>query len=145
MNVIQGKYETIINYFEEMKPGEYFEFTFSYVSREERFRELDRFLWESKHLLRFRNEYSGDVIIDMTQWNNRNEYDYNEYFDAFMFFLKSRKATIIPAFIVNGKCSGVLFAQLGKFYEVHLIELGKGEVQLKDNHVKIGFKGRGEE
>lgn len=144
MTVIQGNYESIIRFCNEKTNGNFFEFSFCYVSKNERFRELDRFLWESKHCMRFQNEYIGNVVIDLTAWNGCKEYEFNEYFDAFFYYLKSKSDRIQPLLIVNGKCSTELYKCLRKFYNIRVTELGKGEVPLKNEHVTIGFRESGE-
>lgn len=143
MVVIQGTYEKIIRYYESSTNGNYFEFTFPYVGHNEIFRELDRFLWESKHILRFQNAYAGNVLIELSGWNNRSENDFNEYFEAFMYFLRSKADTLRVTFFLEGKCSKDLYEHLKNHYEVQLVEPDKGEVALSEvHHVHIGFGAR---
>ena len=145
MVVMQGNYEEAIRYCESKTNGEYFEFVFPYVEQEERFRELDRFLWESRHCLRFQNEYDGNVLIELSGWNDKSKFDFNEYFDAFMYFLRSKADKLNVTFFVNGTCSETLFANLSKHFEIRLMEPGKGEVLLTTVHkAPIGFHGKGE-
>ena len=144
MVVIQGDYENAIRYCDKITDGAFFEFDFSYVDLNERFRELDRFIWESKHTLRFQNEYRGNVIVELSGWNDKSEYEFNEYFDAFMYYLKSKGNMLNVAFFVNGKCSRALFNCLSRFYEIHLVEPEKGEVSLQTAKVQIGFNSREE-
>lgn len=144
MVVIQGNYENAIRYCDFITGGEYFEFVFPYVEQEERFRELDRFLWESKHCFRFQNEYSGNVLVELSGWNDKSKYDFNEYFDAFMYFLRNKADKLNVTFFVNGKCSEALFANLSKHFEIRLTEPGKGDVQLTVHKSSIGFRGKGE-
>ena len=143
MVVIQGTYEDIIHYYEATTVGTYFEFTFSFVGQNEIFRELDRFLWESKHVLRFQNTYEGNVLIELSGWNQKADSDFNEYFDAFMYFLRSKCNVLHVTFFAEGQCSKSLYDHLDKHFDVQLIDPDKGEVTLSEvHHVQIGFGAR---
>jgi hypothetical protein len=142
MIILQGNYEDIVAEINRSTKSNVFEFVFSYVEQDERFRELDRFLWESRHCLRFKNEYSGSVLIDLSGWNDKEDYEFNEYFGAFMYYLKSKDDKMQVKFMVIGKCSKRLFVQLEKYFEIVIVEPGKGEVQITNNNYLIGFTGR---
>lgn len=144
MVIIQGNYENAISHCKLITDGKYFEFVFPYVEREERFRELDRFIWESKHCLRFKNEYSGNVLIELSEWNEKSKYEFNEYFDAFMYYLRSKADKLRVIFFVNGKCSEILFEKLSEHFDIILMEPGKGEVLLTEHKTSIGFRSKGE-
>ena len=92
MYLVQGKYSEAIAKCQKILDGNYFEFEFLYTDESERFREIDRFLYESRHTLRFENEYRGNVVIDISDWNEKT----NSYFDAFMYFLKDNAAKYHP-------------------------------------------------
>ena len=98
--LIQGDYKQAIGFCRAVF-GDFFEFRFSYVSDSEIFRELDRFIWESKHHLRFRNEFEGTAVIDLSAWNNCSAHEFSEYFDAFMFYLQSKSDKINCAFMTD--------------------------------------------
>lgn len=66
-------YEAIKNKIEPAFLNDFFEFYFPYVERTERFREIYRFLYESKSTKRYLNEYSVKIILNITEWSN-NEY-----------------------------------------------------------------------
>ncbi len=143
MVVIQGTYEDIIHYYESTTVGTYFEFTFSFVGHNEIFRELDRFLWESKHVLRFQNTYVGNVLIELSGWNQKADSDFNEYFDAFMYFLKSKCNALQVTFFAEGQCSKSLYDHLKNHFDIHLIDPEKGEVKIHEvHHTRIGFSTR---
>lgn len=144
MTVLQGIYEDAIHFCEKKTSGAYFEFMFSYTGPGELFREIDRFLWESKHTTHYQNEYTGSVIIELTPWNEKSDYEFGEYFDAFMYFLKSKREKLDIMFFVSGKCSKTLYDRLGRFFDIKLEEPGKGEVDLTDDKITIGFRGRNE-
>lgn len=130
MVIVQGNYEEIICYCKNTL-GDFFEFEFSYVDNTEHFRELDRFLWESKHCLRFQNEFTGNAVIDLSSWNTKDLYEFNDYFDAFMYYIRSKAISLKVTFIVSTKCSENLYKTLSKHFELQLIEPEKGEVKFK--------------
>ena len=144
MTVFQGKYEEVRAYCEKQADGRCFEFLFCYTEPGDHFREIDRFLWESKHTTHFQNEYTGSVMIELTPWNKRSGYEFGEFFDAFMYFLKSRGEKLDITFFVSGRCSKPLFDNLSRFFNIRLEEPGKGEVKLPTDKRAIGFCGRSE-
>ena len=144
MIVIQSDYENAVRYCNSVFGGTFFEFMFFFVDHKEVFRELDRFIWESKHCLRFKNEYSGNVLIELTGWNDREDFEFSEYFDAFMYYLKSRKDKLNTMFLIRGECSSLLFKHLKKHFDLIIIDPEKGEVPMSGGKVAIGFGNRGE-
>lgn len=142
MIIIQREYEKAVSYLKSTLK-EYFEFAFSYVDQNERFREIDRFLWESKHCLRFKNEYTGNVVIELSGWNTKSLYEFNEYFDAFMYFIKSKNGKLNTLFFVTGECSKNLYDQLSKHFDLKVIDPDRGQITLTDHKITIGFKSRG--
>lgn len=133
MKIIIGSYEKVKDRCLKIFPGGYYDFNFLYVSENERFREIDRFLYESRHLLRFKNEYTGNVVIDISEWNNKI---LNRYFDAFMFFVKDNLNRINCVFVINEKCNDELIAKLKSFFNIEQVLLQLPKEQPK---VKIGF------
>ncbi len=121
------------SYFEE---DPFFEFSFSYVSTLERFMELNRFIWESKHLVRFKNEYEGNVMIDLSEWD-RHAYELNEYFDAFLYYLKSKKDKLNICFVSAGNCENALLERLRAVLDVRIIQLQR---ETKKKTARIGFE-----
>lgn len=134
INLIQGDYEKAKKHYTQTMLKDYFEFHFVYASINEVFRELDRFIWESKHqMTRYKNEYTGPVLIDLTEWNAKES---NEYFEAFMYYLKDH-AYLECTFIVQDKCEKPFLETLEKFFEVNIVEL---EIRKEKEHKRrIGF------
>lgn len=140
--LVQGRYADALAYCESLFEGEsYFEFSFAYADMQERFVELDRFVWESKHLARFRNEYIGNTVIDLTEWNS-HAYALNEYFDAFLYYLKSKEATLTVCFILTDACEPELIGRLKEVFDVRPVILTS---TMNQNHtkIKIGFAPQG--
>lgn len=134
MFLVTGNYTKVKHECERIFPTGFFDFNFLYVDNPERFRELDRFLYESRHTLRFENEYTGNVVIDISEWNHRST---NTYFDAFMYFLKDNKNKYTCTFISNERCSDELIKKLkGFFGEIKEVQLPMPEEERKS---RIGF------
>lgn len=71
VTIIQGDYAKITTRLSKTFKNEYFDFNFSFTDENEVFREINRFIWESKHLMtRFKNRYYGSVAISLSEWNN---------------------------------------------------------------------------
>lgn len=87
MKLIQGDYSKIKKYFKDNIGDTYFEFELPYVDENCVFKEINRFNDESRMLTRFKNKYSGDVIVDITDWIDK---PVNEYFEAFSYFVLDR-------------------------------------------------------
>lgn len=120
--IIQGTYKSAIDYCNAVFK-KYFEFTFCYVSDNEIFRELDRFIWESKHEMRFQNYYEGVAVIDLSMWNKKEAYEFNEYFDAFFYYLKGNDK-IHCVFLIDDYCSEQLLKKIKFFFNnVFLVDL----------------------
>lgn len=134
VELIQGKYEKVKEYYGKKIGMDYFEFDFVYASTNETLREIDRFLWESRrHKTRFKNHYEGPALVDLTSWNGQ---DLNKYFNAFMYFLKDNKF-IDSTFILQEECSPQLRRALESFFSIKITEL---ELDKKIEPVrKIGF------
>lgn len=132
MYLVQGKYSETIKKCQEMFDDDYFEFEFLYTDESERFREIDRFLYESRHTLRFENEYKGNVVIDISGWNEKT----NLYFDAFMYFLKDNMDKYFCILISNKKCPDKTIEKLNDLFDIEEMCLSLPEEKKK---VKIGF------
>lgn len=88
MYLLQGDYSEVKGYCKTLFDDDYFEFEFPYVAENEKFREIDRFLWESRHeCTRYKNRYDGNFVIGLNEWNESKP---NKYFDAFMYFLSDK-------------------------------------------------------
>lgn len=132
MYLVQGKYSETIKKCQKILDGDYFEFEFLYMDESLRFREIDRFLYESRHTLRFENEYRGNVVIDISDWNEK----INLYFDAFMYFLKDNADKYCCVLISNKKCSDKTIEKLNDLFTIEEICLSLPE---EKKTVKIGF------
>ena len=119
MEIIQGKYEKAKRYYESFHT-DYFEFEFVYVPQDSHLREIDRFLWESRHeKTRFKNAYSGNVLIDLTEWNDNVN---SSNFDAFMYFLKDSKEYECT-FLVRSALSKEMKNKLAEFFDISVVDL----------------------
>ena len=134
MILITGDYNKIKSECEKIYQTGFFDFNFLYVSESERFREIDRFLFESRHTLRFENEYKGNVVIDISEWNNMI---INTYFEAFMYFIKDNKNKYDCVFILNERCSKDMREKLKDFFgEVKEVQMPALNEKKKN---RIGF------
>ena len=141
MKVVLAKYERARSWCRDYLCNDYFEFCFSYTSLKERFREIDRFLWESRHeKARFQNRYSGPAVIDITDWSDAAP---NDYFDAFMYFIKDYSSESEVVLVSEKTCEEAVLSRLKRFFEVEISDL------LEQKEVKqvrrIGFALREEE
>jgi len=111
MILIQGDYSKSKKYADDLMQSEYFEFHFPYVEEQVTFREINRFNDESRRLTRFKNKYTGKVVINITEWADK---PLNSYFRAFSYFIMDRileygedsvalicETTCVPEFIEN--------------------------------------------
>lgn len=137
MKLIKGNYIKVKKYIKNKFTDDYFEFNFPYVDEKAPFKEINRFIDESKMKTRFKNKYLGNVVINITEWVDDTP---NKYFDAFMYFildreLESNKNKTI--FTCEKECSTELTKKLNEFFEdIKIIDLG-----LKNKNAKhtIGF------
>lgn len=114
--------------------SQYFDFNLFYVPETDKFREIDRFLYDSRHMLRYENEYTGNVIVDISEWNNNT---INIYFEAFMYFLKDNNAKYRCILIADDRCSEELMDKLKLFFsELKEIQL---PVKTEKKPAQIGF------
>lgn len=134
MKLISGAYEALRERCDEQFRDGYFEFYFPYIDGDSRFREIDRFLYESKHTVRYKNSYTGNVVIDLSEWNRRGHF--NEYFDAFMYFVKDRMRSVNCIFITDRQCGDELERRLSDFFELQHIPLEGGALPKR---TRIGF------
>ena len=134
MRLITGIYNKVKEECSRLFSESYFEFNFLHVPETERFREIDRFLYESRHTLRFENEYTGNVILDISAWNHK---PLNSYFEAFMYFIKDNKDKYECALIVNERCSSEMCEKLKEFFgDIKEIQM---PVLHESKKVRIGF------
>lgn len=134
MKLITGNYKKVKSECDRIFSTGYFDFNFLYVSEAEKFREIDRFLYESRHTLRFENEYIGNIVIDISEWNHK---PLNSYFEAFMYFIKDNKAKYECILIVNERCTTELHDKLKGFFDtIKEIQL---PVLNEPRKIRIGF------
>ena len=88
MELIQGEYIKIKQYFHKKKRIFPFEFALPFVDETQTFRETNRFLDESKRMTHFKNRYVGAAIIDITEWSDKQP---NSLFRAFIYFVFDRE------------------------------------------------------
>ena len=118
-----------------------FSFCFSYTAPESHFREIDRFLWESRHeKTRFANRYSGPVTVDISEWSTAVP---NDYFDAFLYFLKDQAAECRIVMVSDKICTDRILSRLERFFPLKTTDL-LGTKEKKRKSVAIGFAAREE-
>ncbi len=141
MKLITGSYEQCTEYCKKNtgeKDGNIFIFDFPYISIEERFREIDRFIWESKHTLRFANRFCGTAIVDVTAWNRSYP---NQYFDAFLYYIKDNENHIDCFFISECDFSTDVTAHISKLFHISPVSLSSERLPSPRG---IGFSFAGE-
>ncbi|MBO5935264.1 MAG: hypothetical protein J6Q94_07215 [Clostridia bacterium] len=137
MKLIQGNYEKAIRQCQKELKSDYFEFCFSYVSANEDFREIKRFLWESKNqCTRFRNRYIGPAVIDITEWSRKYP---NEYFDAFMYFIKSNMEQMQFIIISHNYCNKEITERLEEFFNIRVVDVDRRKSANNKKKNVIGF------
>ena len=134
VTIIQGDYSKITASLSETFNSEYFDFNFSFTDKNEVFREINRFIWESKHLMtRFKNRYRGSVAISLTEWNSEMP---NGYFDSFMYFIKDMFPEENICFYAETQIRDVLLNRIKSFFpNIKTIDLLIGRKPER----KIGF------
>ncbi len=139
MKLVQGDYRKTKEYIYATLKGVCFEFYLPYVDENAVFREINRFNDESKKLTRFKNKYTGDVVINLTDWVDK---PINEYFSAFMYYLVDRtlnfkKSELI--FTTEKVCPHEFLTTIEDYFDnkIQVIDLG---VKTKDTKKpSIGF------
>ena len=125
MKLIQGEYIKNKRYVNRLLNDTYFEFNFSYTEENVAFKEINRFNDESKQLTRFKNRYTGDVVIDITEWVDKPG---NTYFTAFMYFILERMLDYSCSKIIftsEKECSKEFIAELEDYFmDIEIIDLG---------------------
>ena len=137
MKILSGDRKKSFDYCDRVFNKDYFTFSFMCVEKGERFSEIDRFLDESIKKTRFSNEYKGNVVIDLSEWNESD--DFNRFFNAFMYFIKDKTEvykTYACIFVSDTPCSENLLAAMNKFFSIREISMS-GEQRSKKR--KIGF------
>lgn len=131
MDLIQGEYIKIKQYLHKKNQCFSFEFSLPFVEEGQTFREINRFLDESKRLAHFKNQYIGGAIIDVTEWCEK---PINSYFTAFLYFLFDRELASKQnkhVFISEKICSKELTNAIADIF---------GAVNTVDLGVKYGYK-----
>ncbi len=139
VKLVQGTYRKAKEYIHTALKGSYFEFYFPYVDENAIFREINRFNDESKKLTRFKNKYTGDVVVNLTDWVDK---PINEYFSAFMYYLVDRTLEFKNSkliFTSEKICPREFLTTIENYFDskIQLIDLG-----VKTNDIKkhsIGF------
>ena len=141
VKLVLAKYERLRSWCKDNFCNDYFEFCFSYTPVREYFREIDRFLWESRHeKARFSNRYNGPTVIDITEWSDATP---NDYFDAFMYFTKDLAAENNVVLVSERACDVEVLSRLKRFFELEISNLLE---QKKDRQQRrIGFAVQKEE
>lgn len=139
MKLVQGDFRKTREYIYTALKGHYFEFDFPYIDENAVFREINRFNDESKSLTRFKNKYTGNVVVDLTDWVDKT---INEYFSAFMYYLVDRTLEFKNSkliFTSEKICPHEFLIIIENYFDnkVQLIDLG---VKTKDTKKSsIGF------
>lgn len=123
MKLVIGKYEDIKEKIHALCSDSFFEFHFPCIEEYDRFYEIDRFLYESKHLNRFSNEYHGKVVIDLSDWSDCKVF--NRYFEAFMYFLKDNTDKYEPFFISERQCGKEFISRLKEYFDFETLYVSK--------------------
>lgn len=137
MKILSSDRKKAFDYCDKVFNKDYFTFSFMYTEKGERFSEIDRFLDESNKKIRFSNEYKGNIVVDLSEWNESN--DFNRFFDAFMYFIKDKTEvykTYTCIFVSDTPCSENLLTAMDKFFSIREISLSRNQ---KPQRPKIGF------
>ena len=127
VKLFYGDYESVK---EALSTIAYYEFELQYEQYE---KEINRFLWESrKEMTEYKNRYTGNVVIDLSKWNERCD---KPFFEAFQYFLLDNVTEII--FILDNKPSNKLLNSLSKKFDIETKELSLTKKAIKQK--RIGF------
>lgn len=134
VTIIQGDYAKITAKLSRTFKDIYFDFNFSFTDENEVFKEINRFVWESKHLMtRFKNRYYGPVAISLSEWNGEL---LSGYFDSFMYFIKDTFPDDKICFYVESQIEDELLNRIELFFpKANLIDL----LICKKQEKRIGF------
>lgn len=137
MYFLQGDHKKVKGYCKDLFAEDYFEFEFPYVADGEKFREIDRFLWESRRdCTRYKNKYNGNFVIGLNEWN---ENEPNKYFDAFMYFLKDYLKFSHSCYLfIEDYADKSLISALEKHFDIVVKELDLSVKETKAQRT-IGF------
>lgn len=141
MELIFADYAQAISHCRAVFGQRFFEFYFTYTPMQDRFREIDRYLWESKHACtRFANRYDGPVVIDLSDWSSAAP---NDYFDAFLYFLKDQIDEDRCILISDKQCETAILKRLEKLFRLERTD--RLEPSAETRVRKIGFCAQEEE
>lgn len=126
MELVIGDYSKIKEYLKKVMDTADFEFKLPYVDENSTFKEIDRFIDESKAHARFKNKYEGDVAIEITDWAYK---PINEYFEAFSYFLRDRMLEFANKKVIltcEKECTKEFLAELEDCFEtkIEVTDLG---------------------
>lgn len=132
MKILSSHRQKAFDYCDKAFGKDYFTFSFMYTEKGERFSEIDRFLEESLKKTRFSNEYKGNVVIDLSEWNESD--GFNRFFEAFMYFIKDKTEvykTYTCIFVSDTPCSENLLTAMNKFFSTREISMSGEQKQQK--------------
>lgn len=133
--ILEGKYKDLHQVMQKSKK-DYFEFDLPFIDENEVFRELDRFLYESRtQKTHFKNQYTGKVYINVSEWNDYQ----NKYLDAFLYFLYDNvEEQILDVTLINEEItSEKLLERVSKIFDVKRTSLKN--MEREENKRVIGF------
>lgn len=135
MEIIIGRYDKVLKHCGRLFGREAFIFALSYAGANEPFRELARFVWESRHRTRYRNHYSGNAVIDVTAWVGEKP---NEHFEAFLYYLKDNEDRMTCALISQNVLGSELRAAIERLFDVGVTDLTEADAAVRRPR-RIGF------
>lgn len=135
ITILEGNYKDLHHIMQNSKM-DYFEFDLSFTDENEVFREIDRFLYESRtQKTHFKNQYKGKVYVNISGWNDFQ----NKYLDAFIYFLYDNvESQILDVTLINEeKTSEKLLKRIFRVFDIERIALR--EMEREENKRVIGF------
>ncbi|MBQ8000285.1 MAG: hypothetical protein IJ298_03600 [Ruminococcus sp.] len=139
MILIQGSYPKAKKHANKLMNSSYFEFYFPFVDESVTFREINRFNDESRRLTRFKNKYTGNVAINITEWADK---PLNRYFIAFAYYILDRTLELCDSkvmLICECTCSQAFLNELEEHFgdKIELVDLGTKDRE--SDRRRIGF------
>ena len=134
-NLIVGNYFDIKEYCNE-EFDDYFEFSLMFNGNALDMQELNRWLYESRKQARFKNYYSGPVIVNLSCCNEHSRKD--DLAKAFMFFISDYCDENELVFVLENHCD---YNSVQKFIEDFFCIENRKEINLKPKAktITIGF------
>lgn len=135
ITILEGNYKDLHHIMQKSKI-DYFQFDLPFIDENEVFRELDRFLYESRiQKTHFKNQYKGKVYVNISGWNDFQ----NKYLDAFIYFLYDNvESQILDVTLINEeKTSEKLLKRISRVFDIERTALR--EMEREENKRVIGF------